>query len=253
MRHDRIHKSIAAYLRLNNSSTPARLDFIQSTTGLILGLFIIGHILFEATILISKDAMYAMTRFFEGYYFFGETYPGIISFLAGSIFVIFIVHSLSALRKFPASYRQYRIFRKHAAQFGHSDTTLWLWQVITGFMMFFLGSVHLYMMMANPAEIGPFASADRIVSGWMWPLYLVLLISVVLHAFIGLYRLALKWGWFEGPKPKQSRKVMKKIMIAAVVFYLGIGLAALGTYIAIGIEHLDHVGERYHQHGGEQQ
>lgn len=246
MKHDRLHKSVAAYLKLHNSSTPARLDFVQSVTGLILALFIMGHILFEATILISKDAMYAMTRFFEGYYFFGETYPGIISFLAAAIFIILIVHTLAALRKFPSNYRQYSIFRKHSAEFRHNDTTLWLWQVITGFMMFFLASVHLYMMMANPGDIGPFASADRIVSGWMWPLYLVLLISVVLHTFIGLYRLALKWGWFEGEKPKESRKVMKKIMIAAIVFYIGIGLAALAAYIVIGIEHSDKVGERYH-------
>ena len=253
MRHDRLHKSIAAYLKLNQSSTPARLDLVQSATGLILALFIMGHILFEATILISKDAMYAMTRFFEGYYFFGETYPGIISFLAASIFIIIIAHALAALRKFPSNYRQYSIFRKHSARFRHNDTTLWLWQVITGFMMFFLASVHLYMMISNPAEIGPFASADRIVSGWMWPLYLVLLISVVLHAFIGLYRLALKWGWFEGSKPKQSRKIMKKVMIAAIVFYLGVGLAALGTYVVIGIEHSDKVGDRYHpDEGGDQ-
>ncbi len=253
MKHDRLHKSVDAYLKLHNSSTPARLDFVQSVTGFILALFIMGHILFEATILISKDAMYAMTRFFEGYYFFGETYPGIISFLAAAIFIILIVHTLAALRKFPSNYRQYSIFRKHSAEFRHNDTTLWLWQVITGFMMFFLASVHLYMMMTNPGDIGPFASADRIVSGWMWPLYLVLLISVVLHTFIGLYRLALKWGWFEGKKPKESRKVMKKIMIAAIVFYIGIGLAALGAYIVIGIEHSDKVGARYHPTEGGQQ
>lgn len=246
MRHDRIHKSIAAYMKLHKSSTPARMDLIQSSTGLILGLFIMGHILFEATILISKDAMYAMTQFFEGYYFFGEKYPGIISFLAAAVFAIIIVHALAALRKFPSNYRQYRIFRTHAKTFAHSDTTLWLWQVITGFVMFFLASVHVYMMMAEPSNIGPFASADRMVTGWMWPLYLVLLISVVLHAFIGLYRLALKWGWFEGKHPKQSRKMMKKVMVIAIVFYLGIGLAALGTYIVIGIEHADKAGERYH-------
>ena len=45
---------------------PARLDFIQSTTGLILALFIMGHLLFEATILISNETMYKMTIFFEG-------------------------------------------------------------------------------------------------------------------------------------------------------------------------------------------
>ena len=35
----------------------------------------------------------------------------------------------------------------------------------------------------------------------MWPLYLVMLFAVEFHGGIGLYRLALKWGWFEGARP----------------------------------------------------
>ncbi|MEA3372292.1 MAG: fumarate reductase cytochrome b subunit [Campylobacterota bacterium] len=246
MRHDRVHKSIAAYMRRHISHKPARLDLIQSVTGLILAIFIAGHLLFEASILISKDAMYAVTRMFEGYYFFGETYPGIITFLAGAIFVIFIVHALTAVRKLPSSYRQYSIYKKHMSGMQHSDTSLWFYQAVTGFMMFFLGSVHLYMMMSTPDKIGPYASADRIYSEWMWPLYLLLLISVILHAAIGLYRLALKWGVFEGKDPKKSRKLMKKIMIISIVLYMGISLLSLGTYMMIGHKHADKVGERYH-------
>jgi fumarate reductase subunit C len=95
--------------------TPARLDFLQSATGLILGLFIMGHILFEASILISKEMMYKVTLMFEGYYFFGERYPGIISFLAAAISTIFILHAAIAMRKMPSKYREYRIMRKHIA------------------------------------------------------------------------------------------------------------------------------------------
>ena len=36
---------------------PARLDFTQSLTGLILALFIMGHLIFEASILVSKEFM----------------------------------------------------------------------------------------------------------------------------------------------------------------------------------------------------
>jgi fumarate reductase subunit C len=245
MRHDRVYKSIAAYLRRHKSQTPARLDLMQSVTGLVLALFIAGHLLFEASILISKDAMYVVTKFFEGYYFFGETYPGIISFLAAGIFVVFIIHAFTAIRKFPSSYRQYRIFKNHMGNFKHNDTSLWFYQIVTGFAMFFLGSVHLYMMMAMPDKIGPYASADRIYSDWMWPLYLLLLISVILHAAIGLYRLALKWGVFEGKNAKESRKAMKKVMIITVVVYMTISLLSLGTYMMIGYEHADRAGERY--------
>ena len=91
MRHDKVQKSISAYLCRTISHMPARLDLVQGLTGLILVLFIAVHLLLEASIVISKEAMLAVTIFFEGYYFFGESYPGIISFLAAFIFVILIL------------------------------------------------------------------------------------------------------------------------------------------------------------------
>jgi len=253
MRHDKIQKSVAAYMCRYISHMPARLDFTQSITGLILALFIAAHLLFEASIIISKDAMLAVTKFFEGYYFFGESYPGIISFLTASIFLIFIIHALLVMRKIPSTYRQYVIYKKHMHRFRHSDSTLWFYQVVTGFMLLFLGTVHLSMMMSNPSEIGPYASADRIYSEWMWPLYLLLLISVVLHAAIGLYRLALKWGFFEGKNPRKSRSVMKKVMLISIVIYLTIGLLSLGAYAMIGYKHSDNKGQRYQPLTAEQE
>jgi len=174
---------------------------------------------------------------FEGYYFFGEKYPGIISFLAGAISVIFVTHAAIAMRKFPSDYKKYKIMREHTARLKHEDTSLWMLQVITGFIMFFIGSVHLYIMMTQPANIGPYASSSRIVDEFMGPLYLVLLISVVSHAFVGLYRLALKWGFMEGKNTKVSRRVFKLIMKTMVLVYIVIGLASLATYTQIGINH----------------
>jgi fumarate reductase subunit C len=226
--------------------TPARLDFLQSASGLILALFISAHLFFEASIIFGFDAMYFVTNLFEGYYFFGAKYPFIISILAGTIFIVFIVHALIAIRKFPASYKEYKIIKAHTVRMRHQDTSFWPIQVITGFMMFFLGSVHLYMMMSNPADIGPYASSDRIYSDWMWPLYLLLIFSVVLHAAIGVYRLCLKWGWFEGVNPKKSRPFLRKLMYMAIAFYLTMSLVSLGTYFSIGYHHSDSVGERYH-------
>ncbi len=221
----------------NIDKTPARLDFIQSLTGLILAVFIMGHVMFEASILISHEMMYRVTIMFEGYYFFGETYPGIISFLASAISVVFILHALVAIRKFPASYRDYRIIKQHTKHMKHEDTSLWVVQVITGFMMFFIGSVHLYIMITQPANIGPYASASRIVDEYMGPLYFMLLISVVSHAFIGLYRLAMKWGFMEGENTKTSRKNFKLLMKAMIAIYIIVGLSSLVKYTQIGLNH----------------
>jgi len=217
--------------------TPAKLDFLQSLTGLILAVFIVGHIIFEASILVSNEMMYKVTLMFEGYYFFGERYPGIISFLAAAIFTIFILHAAIAIRKFPSSYKQYKIIKEHTTRMKHEDSSLWIIQVITGFMMFFIGSVHLYIMMSEPSQIGPYASSSRVVDDMMGPLYFMLLLSVVSHAFIGLYRLALKWGFMEGKSTKVSRARFKLLMKIMILAYILIGLSSLATYVSIGMNH----------------
>ena len=48
--------------KTRKSHWPARLDFVQSASGLFLGLFMWGHMAFVSTILISNDAMWWVTR-----------------------------------------------------------------------------------------------------------------------------------------------------------------------------------------------
>src|SRR5262249_42288316 len=102
----------------------------------------------------------------------------------------------------------------------HEDTTLWWVQAVTGFALFFLASVHLYQMLVHPGNIGPYESADRVWSGRWWPLYLVLLFAVELHGGVGLYRLVVKWGWFEGEDPNRTRELLKRFKWGITVFFL---------------------------------
>lgn len=224
---------------------PARLDMIQGVTGLLLVVFMWAHMGFVSSILLGKDAMYFVARMFEGEPIFGKPYPLLVSMVAAVVFILFAVHALLALRKFPASYRQYQVLHKHLGWFRHPDTALWLLQVITGFALFFLASVHLYQMAFHPAEIGPYASADRVWTGRMWPLYLVMLFAVELHGGIGFYRLLVKWGVFLGDNPKRNRRRLQKIKWGITAFFLVLGLVTLGAYMKIGIEHADRAGERY--------
>jgi len=230
---------------VRKSRTMAKLDYIQSATGLILALFMWVHMMMVSSILLGKDTMYMVSKFFEGYYILGESYPQIVSLTAAFIFIVFIAHAGVAVRKFPGTYKQYTIFRSHMKRMKHSDTNLWFYQAFTGFAMFFLGSIHLFIIMTHPAEIGPYASADRVVSEWMAPLYLLLLLAVEFHGSIGLYRLIIKWGWFEGKNPKESRKRYKKLKWIVTAFFMTLGLLSLAAYVKIGLEHRDHVGERY--------
>jgi fumarate reductase subunit C len=110
----------------------------------------------------------------------------------------------------------------------HGDTSLWWVQAVTGFALFFLASVHLYQMLVHAGDIGPYESADRVWTGRWWPLYLVLLFSVELHGGVGLYRLAVKWGWFEGEDPNRTRELLKRLKKPLLLLLFEFGQIDIG-------------------------
>jgi len=227
------------------SRWPARMDLAQSTSGLLLGLFMWGHMFFVSSILVSEDFMWRITKLFEGYFFLGKPYPIIVSGVVACIVVLFVLHALLALRKFPANFRQYQAFSSHRSLIRHGDTTLWWVQLLTGFALFFLASPHLFQMLVHPGLIGPYESSDRVWSGGWWPLYLVLLFVVELHGGIGLYRLAVKWGWLQGVDANASRRRLALAKWTLTAFFVVLGLVTLAAYMKIGYAHQDRVGERY--------
>jgi fumarate reductase subunit C len=227
------------------SRWPARLDVAQSASGLVLALFMWGHMFFVSSILLGNDAMWTITKFFEGYFVFGRSYPAIVSCVVAGVAALIALHAALAVRKFPIDFRQYTTFRGHMKMMRHDDTTLWLWQVFTGFALFFLAAPHLYVMLTHPELIGPFESGDRVWTGRYWPLYLLLLLAVELHGGIGLYRLAMKWGWFAGADPNAARRRLKMWKWALTVFFLALGFATLAAYIKIGIAHAPNYGQPY--------
>ncbi len=243
------HSDVIAGVGLGNaqrkSRWPARMDLAQSLSGLLLGLFMWGHMFFVSSILVSAQFMWKVTKMFEGYFVLGKSYPGIVSCVVGVVAILFVTHALLALRKFPANFRQYQSFSSHRSLIRHGDTTLWWVQFITGFALFFLASPHLFQMLMHPDLIGPYESSDRVWSGLWWPLYLVLLFAVELHGGIGLYRLAVKWGWLQGGDAKASRRRLATAKWMLTAFFLVLGLATLAAYMKIGYAHHDHVGERY--------
>jgi len=227
------------------SRVPAKLDYLQSATGLILGLFMWGHMLLVSSILISKDFMYTITKLLEASFIFDGGNPLLVTIAGVVIFIIFISHAALGMRKLPGSFKQYQVMKAHANHMDHEDTKLWFTQAITGFTMFFLASIHLYIIITHPDAIGPYASADRVWSEWMWPLYILLLLAVEFHGTIGLYRLCVKWGWFDGADPKASRIKLKKIKKILTWFFLILGFTTLLAYMKIGMDHADKQGERY--------
>jgi fumarate reductase subunit C len=221
---------------------PARLDFIQGASGLVLVLFMWMHMFMVSSILLGADAMFVVSQMFEGVYFFGRPYPLLVSLVAATVLAIFLVHALVAMWKLPGSYREYRSFWIHMRGLHHGDTSLWIVQVVSGLVLMFLASIHLYEMLMHPGVIGPYASADRVVSGQMWLLDLVLIFAAEVHAGAGLYRLILKWDWFNST----SHRLRLRLIVSAIVcFYLVLGLLSFAAYVKIGLEHRPDAGQRY--------
>ena len=188
MREDKIIESYAGVTpQRKKSKNPAKLDFWQSATGLFLALFMILHMFFVASILISREAMYAVAKFFEGSFLIEGGNPLIVSIVAVVIIIALVAHAFLAVRKFPINYRQFLALKVHKN------------------------------LMKN-------GSAYRFWSEHFWILYIVLLFAVELHASIGLYRLCIKWGWLEGLGLKALRTI--KWLMSAFFIILGLATFA---------------------------
>lgn len=207
----------------------ARADRIQSMTGVMLGLFLVMHLHFESSILLGKEAFYQVAQFLEGGIFSetGHGYPLLTQIFSSVMLVIVMLHAVFALRRFPTQLGQYKALKNQMSVVKHGDTKIWFWQMVTGFLLFFVVPPHIYMMITNP-EIGPHLSAERVYHHNVWQLYIVLLPAVVIHAVFGLYRVFVKWGLC------QNRHGLLKFAKVMVVYLLIIGIASLLAYIVIG-------------------
>jgi fumarate reductase subunit C len=227
------------------SPWPARLDLLQGASGLLLALFMVLHLTFVSSILLGKDAFWSVARAFEGYFLLGRPYPLLVSLLVVAVLALILVHAALALRKLPAGWHQYQAFRSHVRAMHHTDTHLWWVQVITGFAMFFLAPVHLYALLVGPGRIDPFGSADLVWSDRAWPMLLLLLICVEVHGMVGLYRLALKWGWPSFGDPLRTRTLLRRALWGLILFFILSGGLSLSTFMRIGIAHAPQAGELY--------
>ena len=222
----------------------ARLDLLQGLSGLVLVLFMWAHLFAVSSILLGKEAMHRVALFFEGSLIFDTPQPWVVSVVALVIFLLFALHTLLALRKIPDGYRQWRSWWGHMRGMRHEDTTLWLVQVVTGLILMFFVTAHLLELFMHPGDIGPHSSAARIAGGG-WLLGLVLLLSVEVHAGIGLYRLIVKWGWFGLVDTAQRRRRLRRAVYTLVAFFLLLGITTQAAYLRIGNSEAVRAGEPY--------
>ena len=221
-------------------------EIISGASGLVLALFMWGHIVLVGSILTGVRGFDWLATMLEDYYI---AQPTVVI-----IFFLFLVHAVFASRKIPAELRERRrILRiaknlrnsgrpgqvpgaSPAAFQPHIDSYLWIWQVRTGMIILVLGSFHLVLLgldVLTPifGEVQGIESATTLsrVQGGLWLPYAILLVCVEFHASVGLFRLAVKWG----VGSRISRGVLK--MMEQVVFWVVLGLGIITLLVLTGL------------------
>ena len=204
------------------SRSSACLDWLQMLTGAALILFMWAHMILVASVIIGPGVMNAIAHFFEATYMAQVGGP-LIGF-------VFLLHFVLAARKIPFRAEQQSRIWKHARMLGHRDTWLWLVQVVTAMLILIMGAVHMWVVLTD-LPITAEKSALRIQGGFWMGFYLFLLPLVELHVGVGLYRIAVKWG-FAG---RDKRPGLRRFEYGITGVFILIGVIALLRFYFLAV------------------
>lgn len=217
-------------------------DVAQSVTGLILGLFLFCHMAFTSSIQFGKTLFANLIATSGGAFIDGEEHLWMHVVFVGFIFLCVVIHALCALRRFPTSYRQCRDIKAHYRLLKHEDTTLWMVQLVTAFLLFLLVFPHLISMLTNPAGFDPNLIGVHTYHNGMIYTFIFLVVTE-LHGMIGLYRLAVKWDIFAKNPEREiidqrqgDRAGLRKTMLAIALLMIVCGTLTAWKNYSIGAE-----------------
>lgn len=209
----------------NAASRQLLYELVSGGSGLILALFMWGHMVFVGSILAGTHSFDWLALQLEVYFI---AQPTVVI-----IFALFLVHAVLAARKIPAQLEERRKMvelGKGLKNNAHEESILWIWQVRTGMAVLVLGSFHLVLLaidvftplFGERIGIESVTSLERVQAG-LWLPYAILLICVEFHASVGLYRMAVKWGVFA----KLGRATLHRIERIILWAFLGLGFIIL--------------------------
>jgi fumarate reductase subunit C len=227
------------------SRKPLYYELISAGSGLLLALFMWGHLLLVGSILLGARGFDWVAGILEEYYIAQPTVAVII--------FTFLLHAVMASRRIPAQLRERKAMQQLAkglrdaargcptvshgtpAFQPHLESMLWIWQLRTGMIMLVLGSFHLILigldiftpLFGVSTGIEAASSLKRVQLG-LWPVYAILLLCVEFHASVGLYRLMVKWG----AGSRLRRPTLHRI--ERVMFWLLLGLGILTLVVLAG-------------------
>lgn len=202
-------EGIVSLKTLARSTLPGRTDLAQSLSGVILALFTLMHLLLVSSVLLSPAIMNGIGWLLE------ESY--LAQIFGPLLFLLMIFHFILAARKMPFSAGGLSIYLQHAKEMRHQGTWEWLAQVVTAILVLIFASIHMYEVLTT-LPITAAKSAAREIGGWT-PLYIVLLVSVGIHLGLGLFRVAVKYGYVTAA----NRAVWQKRTYMLIGAYIIIG------------------------------
>jgi len=199
---------------LNARRLDGVLDWAQMLSGAGLIAFMWAHMMLVASVVISPDIMNAIAEFFEK--------TGMAQVGGPLIFLVFLSHFVLAARKIPFRLEGQKTIWGHAKMLHHTDTWLWIVQAVSAMIILVMGAIHMWVVLSD-LPITALKSAARIRSGaWVF-FYLLLLPLVELHVGIGLYRIAVKWGFVQ----RTGRKGLKRGENLLTLIFISIGVLTL--------------------------
>lgn len=193
------------------------MDWLQMLSGISLILFVWCHAILESSVVISPELLNTIGHFLEA--------TGMVQVGGPLVFLAFLAHFVLAARKIPFRFESQATVWQHAKMLRHGDTWLWLVQALSAMIILIMASIHMWVAL-NDLPITAIKSAARIQTGGWSIFFLVLLVLTHAHVGVGLYRIAVKWGFVKDTE----RELFKRGVTLLVFTFIGLGLVTLARY-----------------------
>jgi fumarate reductase subunit C len=202
-----------------NCRCSAYLDWLQMLSGACLVAFMIMHLFFVGSVIISPALMNGLSHIFE--------WTGMAQIGGPVIFFLLLLHFVLAARKIPFVSKQQEVMLGNARRMRHLDTWLWVIQAVSGMVILLMGSIHLWTVLTDlPITAEKNALRLQESLGWVW-FYIVFIPMVWLHTGIGFYRIMVKWG-IVGIDGRLGLRKKDALVVAAAMI---IGFATLLRFV----------------------
>lgn len=195
-------------------------DILLSFVGFMLVLFLSVHLIFDATILLGPKVFNEVPEILHN--------RNLTQIFVPLLIIGFFIHIILALRRFPFRIREISSLYRNIIKIKHLDSLLWVLQCLTGFLLLFAASFHMFEIISSGLrDINAVSSAERSAPLSYHLFYYLLMFCAITHASIGLYRISVKWiGSF--------RKIIIFLLLIIASGYFSLSILSINKFYKRG-------------------